>query len=109
MRIVKEQKMKNSYNKYNDVKIISPRVIKIPSKPAEVDISEYRDTVIEACEILEDGGYNSVSQIIGYILSDDPAHISNFRGARGLISGLDRDTLLEEIVKYYLDGKNKES
>ena len=101
--------MKNNYKKYNDVKIISPRVIKIPTKPVEVDISEYRNIVIEASEILDDGGYNSVSQIIGYILSDDPAHISNFRGARGLISGLDRDTLLEEIVKYYLDGKSKES
>lgn len=101
--------MKNNYKKYNDVKIISPRVIKIPGKAPEIDISEYRDTVLKASDILEDGGYNSVSQIIGYILSDDPAHISNFRGARGLISGLDRDTLLEEIVKYYLDDKNKES
>ena len=99
--------MKNNYKKYNEVKIISPRVIKIPTKAPEVEVSEYRDTVIEVSSILEDGGYNSVSQIIGYILSDDPAHISNFRGARALMSGLDRDTLLEEIVKYYLD--NKES
>ncbi len=98
--------MKNNYKKFSDVKIISPRVIKIPSKEPVIDVSEYRDTVIEASRILDDGGYNSVSQIIGYILSDDPAHISNFRGARGLVSGLDRDTLLEEMVKFYLDEKN---
>lgn len=97
--------MKNNYKKHTDVKIISPRVIKLPTKSPEVEVSEYREIVLEASEILQDGGYNSVSQIIGYILSDDPAHISNFRGARGLMSGLDRDTLLEEMVKYYLEKK----
>lgn len=95
----------NNSKKYNDTKIISPKVIKLPSKEPEVQVSEYRDTVIEISRILEDGGYNSVSQIIGYILSDDPAHISNFRGARALMSGLDRDTLLEELVKYYIEDK----
>lgn len=95
----------NNSKKYNDTKIISPKVIKLPSKEPEVQVSEYRDTVLEISRILEDGGYNSVSQIIGYILSDDPAHISNFRGARALMSGLDRDTLLEELVKYYIEDK----
>ncbi len=95
----------NNSKKYNDTKIISPKVIKLPSKEPEVNVSEYRDTVLEISHILEDGGYNSVSQIIGYILSDDPAHISNFRGARALMNGLDRDTLLEELVKYYLEEK----
>ena len=95
----------NNSKKYNDTKIISPKVIKLPSKEPEVQVSEYRDTVLEISRILEDGGYNSVSQIIGYILSDDPAHISNFRGARALMSGLDRDTLLEELVKYYVEDK----
>lgn len=95
----------NNSKKYNDTKIISPKVIKLPSKEPEVQVSEYRDTVIEISRILEDSGYNSVSQIIGYILSDDPAHISNFRGARALMSGLDRDTLLEELVKYYIEDK----
>lgn len=95
----------NNSKKYNDTKIISPKVIKLPSKEPKVQVSEYRDTVLEISRILEDGGYNSVSQIIGYILSDDPAHISNFRGARALMSGLDRDTLLEELVKYYVEDK----
>ena len=98
--------MNNNSKKYGESKIISPRVIKLPSKEPELDVSRYRDTVVEVSDILEDGGYNSVSQIIGYILSDDPAHISNFRGARGLMSNIDRDTLLEEMVKYYLDGKD---
>ena len=97
--------MNNNSKKYNDTKIISPKVIKLPTTEPEVAASEYRDTVLEVAHIIEDGGYNAVSQIIGYILSDDPAHISNFRGARGLMSGLDRDVLLEEIVKYYLEDK----
>lgn len=95
----------NNSKKYNDTKIISPKVIKLPSTEPEVQVTEYRDTLLEISGILEDGGYNSVSQIIGYILSDDPAHISNFRGARALMSGLDRDTLLEELVKYYIEEK----
>lgn len=48
-------------------------------------------------------GYNPVNQIVGYILSGDPTYITSHRNARSLIRKLERDELLEELVKFYLD------
>ena len=47
-------------------------------------------------------GYDPVSQIVGYILSGDPTYITSHEGARGLVTKLERDELLEEFVKVYL-------
>ena len=47
-------------------------------------------------------GYNPVNQIVGYILSEDPTYITNYNNARTLICRLDRDELLQELVKCYL-------
>ena len=47
-------------------------------------------------------GYNPINQIVGYILSEDPTYITNHNNARSLIRKLDRDELLQELVKYYL-------
>ena len=49
------------------------------------------------------GGYNPVNQIVGYILSGDPTYITSYLNARAMIRKLDRDELLEELVKDYLD------
>ena len=64
---------------------------------------------IQAKDILEivyralvEKGYNPVNQIVGYILSEDPTYITNHNGARALIRKLDRDELLQALVKYYL-------
>lgn len=95
--------MKNNYRKYSDIKIISPKVIRISTPAAQVPREEYRERILEVSEILEDAGYNPVSQILGYILSEDPTHISNYRNARTLMSGIDRDDLLEDIIKFYLE------
>ena len=51
---------------------------------------------------LEEKGYNPVNQIVGYILSEDPTYITNYNGARTLIRKLDRDELLQELVRQYL-------
>ena len=48
-------------------------------------------------------GYNPINQIVGYILSEDPTYITNFNNARSLICRIDRDELLQELVKSYLD------
>lgn len=48
-------------------------------------------------------GYNPINQIVGYILSEDPTYITNYNNARTLICRLDRDELLQELVKTYLD------
>lgn len=51
---------------------------------------------------LQEKGYNPINQIVGYILSEDPTYITNYNNARALIRKLDRDELLQELVKKYL-------
>ena len=46
--------------------------------------------------------YHPINQIVGYILSEDPTYITNYNNARALIRKLDRDELLQELVKQYL-------
>ncbi len=58
------------------------------------------ETVIDA---LNERGYNAVHQITGYLISNDPAYISSYRNARNLIQQIDRDEIIEELVKAYLE------
>ena len=51
---------------------------------------------------LSEKGYNPINQIVGYILSEDPTYITNHNNARALIRKVDRDELLQTLVKYYL-------
>ncbi|MCL2747888.1 MAG: IreB family regulatory phosphoprotein [Oscillospiraceae bacterium] len=51
---------------------------------------------------LQEKGYNPINQIVGYLLSEDPTYITNHLGARSLICRIDRDELLQELVKRYL-------
>ena len=48
-------------------------------------------------------GYNPINQIVGYILSEDPTYITNYNNARTLICRIDRDELMQELLKSYLD------
>ena len=48
-------------------------------------------------------GYNPINQIVGYILSEDPTYITNYNNARSLICRIDRDELLQELVRSYLE------
>ena len=56
-------------------------------------------TVFDA---LKEKGYNPVNQIVGYLLSEDPTYITNYNNARSMICKLDRDELLQELVRCYL-------
>lgn len=51
---------------------------------------------------LSEKGYNPVNQIVGYLLSEDPTYITNYNNARSLICKLDRDELLQDLVRHYL-------
>ena len=62
-----------------------------------------RDILLEVHDALLDKGYDPVVQIVGYILSGDPTYITAHRNARSLIGRLERDELLEEIIKFYLE------
>ena len=65
---------------------------------------EVKEIVSQVYEALKVKGYDPISQIVGYILSDDPTYITSYNGARGLIAKLERDELLEEFVKTYING-----
>ncbi len=54
---------------------------------------------------LNEKGYNPINQIVGYLLTEDPTYITNYNGARSLICKIDRDELLQELVKNYLSIK----
>ena len=63
---------------------------------------QIREVIQEVYEALSEKGYNPISQIVGYILSEDPTYITTYRNARSLIRRVDRDELLEVLVKSYL-------
>ena len=59
-------------------------------------------TLTEVYNALSEKGYDPINQIVGYILSEDPTYITNYNGARSLIRRIDRDKLLNTLVKNYL-------
>ena len=63
---------------------------------------EIRNTLIAVYDALKEKGYNPINQIVGYILSEDPTYITTHNNARNLIRKIDRDILLQSLVKYYL-------
>ena len=70
---------------------------------SDVDEWETREILTEVYASLQKKGYNPINQIVGYIHSEDPTYITNFNNARTLIRKLDRDELLQELVRYYLN------
>ena len=63
---------------------------------------EIRRILTEVYDALKEKGYNPINQIVGYILSEDPTYITTHKNARNLIRRIDRDTLLQSLVRYYL-------
>ena len=61
-----------------------------------------KQQMMQVYEALKEKGYNPVKQIVGYILSEDPAYITNHNGARRVISRIDREELLKDMVADYL-------
>ena len=65
----------------------------------DMEIKAILSTVYQA---LQEKGYNPINQIVGYLLSEDPTYITNYNGARTEITKIDRDELMEELVRNYL-------
>ena len=61
------------------------------------------ETIQEVAHILDERGYNSINQIVGYLMSGDPGYISSHKEARNKITKFERTELLEVIVKKYLE------
>ncbi|SFA69509.1 Uncharacterized protein, UPF0297 family [Lentibacillus halodurans] len=75
-------------------------------EPFDHDIKEILLTVHGA---LKEKGYNPINQIVGYLLSGDPAYIPRYNDARNLIRKVERDEVIEEVVKFYLEEHQKDS
>lgn len=69
----------------------------------EENEGELKKTLTTIYDALREKGYNPINQIVGYILSEDPTYITTYNNARSLIRHIDRDELLQELVKSYLD------
>ena len=63
------------------------------------------DTLINVYEAMLEKGYDPVNQIVGYLLSGDPTYITSYNNARYLISRIERDELLEVLVRAYVERK----
>ncbi len=69
------------------------------------EVNQARDILHQVYAALKEKGYNPINQLVGYLLSGDPAYITSHGNARSLIRRLERDDLLEELVKNYLNKK----
>ncbi|NLY78173.1 MAG: IreB family regulatory phosphoprotein [Tissierellia bacterium] len=67
--------------------------------------SEVKQIIFTVYNALKEKGYDPVNQIIGYILSGDPTYITSYNDARSLIRKIERDELLEEILRSYLENE----
>ena len=64
---------------------------------------EMKEALTTVYKALKQKGYNPINQLVGYILSEDPTYITTYGNARNIISKIDRDDLLEVMVKTYLN------
>lgn len=78
---------------------------KVKTEP-EVKVKEVLDVVYTA---MEEKGYNPVNQIVGYIMSGDPTYITSYKGARSMIMKVERDELVEELLKEYIKNRSWEN
>ena len=93
---------------YNIKRIIYRRCFGMLDKTMIFSLGEERDDAIKRSltivyDALRQKGYNPINQIVGYILSEDPTYITTYNNARNIISKIDRDDLLEALVKSYLN------
>ena len=68
----------------------------------EISVKEILDTVYNA---MTEKGYNPVKQIVGYIMSGDPTYITSHKNARSMIMKVERDELVEELLKEYIKNR----
>lgn len=80
---------------------VNDRTVFFRNKPEDRNPGEVLRKVHAA---LKEKGYSPIDQIVGYLLSGDPTYITSHQGARNLVRRLERDELLEELVRAYLEG-----
>ncbi|ABS33054.1 MULTISPECIES: IreB family regulatory phosphoprotein [Clostridium] len=70
--------------------------------PVENKKTLTKEILTKVYNSLLEKGYNPVNQLVGYLISGDPTYITNYNGARSLVIKLERDEILEEVIKSYL-------
>lgn len=68
----------------------------------DIEVNVAARVINEACRAMEEKGYNPISQFVGYLLSGDPTYITSYGNARSKVRSLERDELLEELVRAYI-------
>ncbi len=63
------------------------------------------EILLEVYRALEERGYSPKDQLVGYLISGDPTYITSHRGARSLIRKVERDRILEELVRFYVESR----
>lgn len=71
--------------------------------PKDVNNKVVKETLDDVREALEERGYNSVNQLVGYLISGDPGYISNYKESRQKITKIDRTDIIECLLRYYLN------
>lgn len=75
----------------------------------DVDTASSVEVILETVfEVMKEKGYNPVNQIVGYIMSGDPTYITSYKNARSLIMKVERDEIVEELLKSYIDNSKWE-
>jgi uncharacterized protein (UPF0297 family) len=77
------------------------KTMKFNMRAEEMEISA-KEVLLTVYDALQEKGYNPINQIVGYLLSGDPAYIPRHNNARSLIGKKERDELIEELVRFYL-------
>ncbi len=78
------------------------KTMKFNVKAEDVETSS-KEIILSVYDALQEKGYNPINQIVGYLLSGDPAYIPRHNNARSLIRKKERDELIEELVRSYLN------
>lgn len=73
----------------------------------DLEENKARAVIREVCAAMEEKGYNPIHQLVGYLLSGDPAYVTSHNDARNKIRKLERDEVLEELVRSYLCSETK--
>lgn len=89
--------------KNDDFKVIIGKDVPETDSPIRATEEDKNLLIYNISEAIRDGGYDPISQLSGFIVSDDPTHISNHRNARTMINRIDRDDLLSDMVRVYLE------
>lgn len=100
--------MQTTYSE-SEVLVVSSfdRTMKFDSSDESME-QDVKQVMLQVHAALEEKGYNPINQIVGYLLSGDPAYIPRHQDARNMIRKLERDEILEELVKFYIKKNNGE-